>query len=637
MTRFLCLPALLITILVSPALGQSPDDCLICHSDRSLAMTRQGKPVSLFVDGEQFKNSSHAPFTCVGCHIGYIPTNLPHAKKLAPAPCQSCHETAGFDQSVHANAGCTSCHRPHEMVSVGDVKSVGAKKKQAELCLRCHLERQNVREQMGYAPGFMGSYPKSVHGKALAAGNQNAPSCSDCHGLHDSRKGSDPSARTSKGKIAETCAPCHSNIAKTYTGSVHGAARKKGIPDSPTCTDCHGEHDIYAAADPRSPVAAKNVSEQVCGKCHRSAEINSKYGLAQDRFESFADSYHGLAVKAGSVEAANCASCHGVHDIRSSSDPASSVNPVNLPKTCGRCHPGANQNFAKGAVHVAISNRASGGILYWIQAIYICLIVVVIGGMLLHNFLDFLARTRHRMAVRQGTIAEEHHGTRQYVRMNLAERIQHVILLGSFILLAVTGFMLRFPDAWWVRPIRQMSEGFFATRSLIHRIAGVAMIASSIYHLLYLLFTRRGRKIGTDMLPRWKDVRDVWTNVRYLLGISKQKPLFDRFGYQEKAEYWALIWGVIVMAGTGIILWFENYFIGLITKLGWDISRTVHYYEAILATASIVVWHFYFVIFNPDVYPMSTVWLTGKISEKDMAEEHPLELERIKAEVAQKN
>lgn len=109
-----------------------------------------------------------------------------------------------------------------------------------------------------------------------------------------------------------------------------------------------------------------------------------------------------------------------------------------------------------------------------------------------------------------------------------------------------------------------------------------------------------------------------------------KKPLFERFGYIEKAEYWALVWGVIVMAVTGFIMWFDNYFMGQLTKLGWDISRTIHFYEACLATLAILAWHFYFVLFNPDIYPMSTAWLTGKISEEEMADEHPLELEKLK-------
>jgi cytochrome b subunit of formate dehydrogenase len=330
------------------------------------------------------------------------------------------------------------------------------------------------------------------------------------------------------------------------------------------------------------------------------------------------------------VEVANCASCHGVHDIKPSSDPASSINKANLATTCGQCHPGANENFTKGPVHVLMAKNGNTAILYWIRALYIGMIVVVIGGMLLHNLLDFLKKSRHLMAIRWGRVPPEHHGPTQYLRMALSERVQHAVMFTSFIVLVITGFMLKFPDAWWVWPIRSLSEKFFQVRSITHRVAGVVMIAVSVYHVYYLLFVKRGRQFLRDMIPKLRDVGDAWSFVTYNLGLSKAKPMFARFSYIEKAEYWALVWGVVVMAMTGLVMWFDNYFIGLFTKLGWDIARNIHFYEACLATLAIVAWHFYFVIFSPSVYPMNTAWLTGMLSEEQMAEEHGLELEGIR-------
>ncbi len=138
------------------------------------------------------------------------------------------------------------------------------------------------------------------------------------------------------------------------------------------------------------------------------------------------------------------------------------------------------------------------------------------------------------------------------------------------------------------------------------------------------------------MLPGLQDIKDAWKAFTFNVGLGKSRPQVGRYGFEEKAEYWALVWGVIVMAGTGIILWFDTFFMNVLTKLGWDISRTVHYYEACLATLAIVVWHFYFVMINPDVYPMSTAWLTGKLTEEEMANEHPLELEQIRSEQLRK-
>jgi cytochrome b subunit of formate dehydrogenase len=190
--------------------------------------------------------------------------------------------------------------------------------------------------------------------------------------------------------------------------------------------------------------------------------------------------------------------------------------------------------------------------------------------------------------------------------------------------------MLRFPDAWWVVFIRQLSGRIFEIRSITHRVAGAVLVAASLYHVYYILFVPRGKQLIRDLIPKLQDVRDLVAVARYNLGISKAKPRFARFSYVEKAEYWALVWGVIVMACTGTIMWFDNFFMGLITKLGWDISRTIHYYEAWLATLAIFVWHIYYVVFNPNSYPMNLAWWKGTLTEEEMEEEHPLELEQIR-------
>jgi cytochrome b subunit of formate dehydrogenase len=196
--------------------------------------------------------------------------------------------------------------------------------------------------------------------------------------------------------------------------------------------------------------------------------------------------------------------------------------------------------------------------------------------------------------------------------------------------------MLRFPDAWWVAWIREVSRGAFEMRSLIHRISGVVMIAASVYHLWYILFTKRGRQLVLDLLPKISDATDAVKQLKYNLGITKVKPKFGRFSYIEKSEYWALVWGNIVMGATGFIMWFDNYFMNLYGKLGYDVARTVHYYEAWLAFLAILVWHIYFVIFNPDVYPMNVAWFKGTLTEEEMEDEHALELEQIKAEEQQR-
>jgi cytochrome b subunit of formate dehydrogenase len=214
--------------------------------------------------------------------------------------------------------------------------------------------------------------------------------------------------------------------------------------------------------------------------------------------------------------------------------------------------------------------------------------------------------------------------------MTRSERYQHGALLLSFSTLVVTGFMLRFPDAWWVMKIRDLSALAFDMRGVVHRIAAVIMLSASLYHAYYIVLTQRGRELVRDLWFRIQDINDAVAVMKFNFGFSQKKPKFGRFSYIEKSEYWALVWGTIVMGITGFIMWFDNTFIGAFGKLGYDVSRLIHYYEAWLATLAIVVWHLYYVIFNPDTYPINLAFWNGNLSEQEMAEEHPLELEAIK-------
>jgi len=556
--------------------------------------------------------------------------------------CGRCHETAqkAFLASAHAAASttkkritpdCLTCHKDR-ISSQGLQRSlVELKLAQAKLCESCHVGKPEVAEKSNLGAKFVSSFDHSIHNAALQAGRAESAGCVDCHGAHAMNKAAVAGAKINRLHITETCAKCHRRQAKAFATSVHAVALNHGNLDSAGCTSCHGEHDIRQHTDPTSPVHKANLAQQVCAECHASVRLTRRYGLSSDTFKTFSDSFHGLAVRGGAVEVVNCASCHGDHAIKSQNDPTSTVHKTNLAQTCGECHPGANTRFSVGAVHASETQRAASPWLYWISTLYVGLIVAVVGGMLVHNLLDFLKKTRHKLAVQKGEVLEVHVAHRLYLRMTAHERVQHGLLVLSFVTLVITGFMLRYPEAWWVMGIRQFSSRAFEFRSLAHRIAGVVMLAGGAWHIGYLAFSRPGRNLFFDLLPRWRDVTDPWGVLKYNLGISKEKPAFGRFSYIEKVEYWALVWGTLLMGATGAILWFENASMGYFTKLGFDIARTVHFYEAILATLAIIVWHFYFVIFNPDVYPMNLAWLTGRMSEGEMMEEHPLQLKALKA------
>jgi cytochrome b subunit of formate dehydrogenase len=614
-------------------------NCLTCHQG---ALQKHSFHPQL---AQAIKERRQPDVPCKDCHGTHdvvspkVAGSKFHTSKLTES-CGDCHSdvTEPFVLSAHGKSvaegvaaapNCLTCHR-NAITSLGGTREpIEYKTSQEKLCLSCHLDDPQVRARTGLSTGFIAAYEKSVHGSALLQGNAAAANCVDCHGSHEMQRSFEPTAHVHKSHIVETCGKCHGDVAAEFSESVHGVAMSQGKRSAPVCTDCHGEHNILSPNDPRSPVAPLNVSGQVCSPCHSSVRLSEKYGIRTDRFQTFSDSYHGLAIRAGSVEVANCASCHGVHNIKSSGDPTSKVHKANLAETCGACHAGANERFAIGSVHVTMTAEEDP-LLYWIATLYIVLIVSVVGGMLFHNILDFIKRARRKLMIRRGYIVEEHIGHSLYLRMTLSERLQHGALLISFITLVITGFMLRYPDAWWVVAIRNLSDSIFDLRSLLHRVAGVVMLAASLFHVYYIFFTERGKQLVRDLIPKVQDIYDAIAVFKYNIGLSKHKPRFGRFSYIEKSEYWALVWGTVIMGATGVIMWFDNTFIGLLTKLGYDVARTVHFYEAWLATLAVIVWHFYYVMFNPDVYPMSLAWLKGTLTEAEMREEHPRELEEIK-------
>jgi cytochrome b subunit of formate dehydrogenase len=125
------------------------------------------------------------------------------------------------------------------------------------------------------------------------------------------------------------------------------------------------------------------------------------------------------------------------------------------------------------------------------------------------------------------------------------------------------------------------------------------------------------------MLPARVDIQHLRQLVTYNLGLGKVKPRFGRFSYIEKAEYWALVWGTVIMMITGFFLWFDNYAVKLFPKGVLDVMLVIHYYEAWLATLAVLIWHLYAVVFNPSAYPMNPSWLTGKMPIDMYKHEHP--------------
>lgn len=607
----------------------SNEDCLTCHGDNTLSKDEGGKPVSLFVDAGKFKHSIHGTmFSCVDCHSDV--KSLGHETPPKKVTCEQCHSEAqqAYQHSAHAlasktgttpAAGCADCHGDvHAIVAGDDPHSPVAHVNIPGTCGRCHGQKF-LMESNGHSAQPFISYQESVHGRAVERGSQKAAVCTDCHGSHAVLSANNAQSLIYKFNVPATCGKCHAEIQQKFTASIHGQGIARGNGLAPVCTDCHGIHSILSHKDPNSPVAEQNISRDTCAPCHEGVRLSKEFGLPGNRVSSYLDSYHGLATQGGSVVAANCSSCHGVHDILPSSDSHSSVNRANLDTTCGKCHQGVTKKFTLTRVHLEDGTHPhdlNSIAVRWIRIIYTVLIIVVIGAMALHNLVIWRRKLADRRASHTVTVT----------RMTVNQRWQHVVLFSSFITLVLTGFALRFPESWFAH-VLGMSEH---VRGMVHRVAGVALIAAGIYHLFYVAAAREGRKLLRDLTPYPRDAFDAVHAILYYLGLRADKPRFDRFNYAEKAEYWALVWGTAIMGVTGVMLWAKVSVGNLLARWWLDVATAIHYYEAILATLAIVVWHFYQVFLDPDVYPMNSAWLDGKMPVEHYRHEHELDAETLR-------
>jgi len=315
--------------------------CLICHGKKDFGIVEEGRFKSLFVDYKELKNSVHRKFTCVQCHNDV--RVIPHLKK---------------PKKIH--------------------------------CLDCHFEGNVVGAPVDVRPE---KYKESIHAKAKKEG-KNSPDCYDCHGIHDVRSHEDTLSFIYRRNIPKTCGRCHKKELEEYVISIHYKAIKKGILEAAVCNDCHREHDVLPPEDPRSSLNPRNVV-RTCEKCHGNPEIMKKTGVSVKQVEAFKESFHGIALEFGVLKAANCASCHDYHKVLPSTDPDSPIHPKNLAKTCGKCHPNANENVAKGKVHV-IPHERDAGIVYYVYNFFKIFTIVVIAGLIVHIILDLFGQYRRK-------------------------------------------------------------------------------------------------------------------------------------------------------------------------------------------------------------------------------------------------
>ncbi|MGB7295468.1 MAG: cytochrome c3 family protein [Candidatus Aminicenantales bacterium] len=385
--------------------------CLACHGKSGTIEER------LRINEEHFSSSVHSSLRCSDCHAvkdSAAQGEVPHQKDIPACDCTaSCHREdkkplPGLDpllypDSVHGRAylergakevaKCWNCHGKHNIHGATDPESSVHRKNIPLTCSTCHEDMAVVVKYNIHSEAPYQEYMKSVHGRALFEKGllRYAAVCTDCHGVHDIKGVGEPHLMA---KQPQTCGACHELIFSEYGQSIHGREALAGNIDSPLCVDCHGEHGIASPKDTDSPVFGKNVPD-TCSACHARPEIMKKYGISEDKIGTFIDSLHGIAVGFGSKTAANCASCHGVHDIRPASDPLSRVHPANLRSTCGQadCHPNMPEKIAQSKIHIGPEQKQPAA-LFYVQRILLVLVVILLAITVLWFVPGFIRKFR---------------------------------------------------------------------------------------------------------------------------------------------------------------------------------------------------------------------------------------------------
>ena len=529
-----------------------------------------------------------------------------------------------FKRGPHARVNCTGCHADIEKIPHGDAKPVD--------CLRsCHIE-EPTREIIFTHENVQTVIKDSVHAPvdANSVAKEHAedfPRCKDCHDIPLFRPVSIfKSVRAGVSERAiDRCMLCHRDENFVRYFYSHVTTR------------------LHKARDPREVVT-------MCATCHADPAFARRHGLP-DVVSSYLETYHGKAVLLGSAQAPDCLDCHShagtVHEMHAKTDSRSSVHAANRATTCTTqdCHDSASPALASFDVHATRNPRTHP--LEFAVALFF--VIATLGLLLPILTLNVLGLVRelipsHRAEEEIERLTElarikaaQEGGIR---RFTLGHRIQHAFLVILFVVLCLTGFPMKFPQAPWAGPLYDLFGGIHIA-PIVHRVAGVAMLAGFALHVGMILWdvrrslkrdNRRGlrifirRVLALPMIPQRRDLSDLIVLVKYVFFLSPKRPHYGRFCWKEKLEYLGLFWGIGLLGVTGILLWSESLSSHIFP--GWllNIAFLAHTYESLLAVAHITLVHLPGVIGRPGLSPLSGMVLNGKIAPRVLAEEHGDEL-----------
>jgi cytochrome b subunit of formate dehydrogenase len=607
----------------------SDRSCQKCHETEDVHKIVHGKKVSLQVTREELSDSKHRNIPCVKCHSDVNPRLKRPCTPAGRVDCSNCHAkySQEYYTSVHGQKYlkgndkvpyCVDCHGDHKVKSHLDETSPTFRSSIPQLCGDCHQEggKATIADSLK-THSKLTDYSASVHGIGLIRkGLLPSAICTDCHNSHMILSQEDDRSSIYHKNIPATCSTCHRGIFTEFIKSVHFSTDEVKEAKLPTCSECHSSHTISPVHQDRF---VYEVTEQ-CGECH--SELSETY------FETM----HGKAYTLGYLRAAKCSDCHGAHDILSVNDPNSKVGPHNVVATCQKCHANANERFTGYLTHATHHDKVKYPILYYTYWFMTSLLIGVFSFFGMHTLL-WLPRSIRHMRTRKKHVIDE--DTKYILRFPLAQRLTHMFVIISFILLALTGMMLKFSHMQWAQYIAQIFGGVSGA-GWIHRFAAIITFGYFLYHLSNVTKTKHKSDKSwfkfifdrNSLMFSWQDIKDFGATMKWFFGLGK-RPDYGRWTYWEKFDYFAVFWGVAIIGLSGLIKWFPEFF--TIFLPGWliNVAAIVHSDEALLAVGFIFTVHFFNTHLRPGAFPMDKVMFTGVIPLEEYKEDRPRDYQEL--------
>ncbi len=537
----------------------------------------------LSVDVDKFEHSVHGDRQCVDCHTNI--TQVPHPPTQIVVDCVSCHEK----QWSVAQKG-------------NDTKEIAT---------------------MGFVAKQIDDFMRSIHAQPSQADQSHTnATCYNCHDAHYVYPPGTPVWSAWRLNLPNTCGKCHTQELAAYATSIHGIlVLQNHIPTAPICADCHTSHQI------ENPLLSSTrlVITKNCGSCHK------------EQLKTYLGSYHGQVETLGYAYTAKCFDCHGNHTIQPVDDPRSTVFPANRIATCQKCHTNATAGFATFQPHGNPDDFQHYPYLWLASKFMILLLTGVFAFFWTHSALWFYRSYKERQLRgerRELYVYPLPHGDQPYFqRFPVIWRVAHLVFLLVTMTLVLTGMTVLYANSFWAPVVARLFGGP-QVMAIVHHTCAALFIAVFVVHVIFVAvrLARQARTFkwfGPDSLViRWQDFRDALAMFKWFFG-NGPRPVFERWTYWEKFDYWAVFWGVAIIGGSGAILYFRIAVAKILPGYVFNLATIFHGEEAVLAAVFLFTVHFFNNHFRPDKFPLDTVMFTGALSLEEFQREHAQEYKRL--------